>query len=151
MRAKPVDFPPPKSVLNPKHTTTSAVVLYILASISRSSDLGTEARLGCNTSTIWRGWERWRGEGKEGRRDGGGGREGEGEGGRERGEEGGRGREGEGEGGREREEGRERGREGEGSRLRSKQCEITETGRKKLLYRGFILFFFGGGGPGRRW
>ena len=62
MRAKPVDLPPPNAVRNPKHTITSEVVLYILASCSLSSDLGTFGRPGCSTSTIWEELrvERWK-------------------------------------------------------------------------------------------
>lgn len=55
MRAKPVDLPPPNAVRNPKQTITSEVVLYVLASCSLSSALGTFGRPGCNTSTILRG------------------------------------------------------------------------------------------------
>ena len=39
----PVDLPPPKFVLNPNANTRSAVHLYILASFSLISDLGTVA------------------------------------------------------------------------------------------------------------
>ena len=53
MRAKPVDLPPPNAVRKPKHTITSDVVLYIFASCSLSSALGTLGRPGCSTSTIW--------------------------------------------------------------------------------------------------
>uniref|UniRef100_A0A0P5H190 Uncharacterized protein n=1 Tax=Daphnia magna TaxID=35525 RepID=A0A0P5H190_9CRUS len=50
-KAKPVDLPPPKLVRKPKHETTSGVTLYILASFSEISFLGTEDLPGCKTST----------------------------------------------------------------------------------------------------
>lgn len=53
-KAKPVDLPPPKLVRKPKHETTSGVTLYILASFSEISFLGTEDLPGCKTSTTYR-------------------------------------------------------------------------------------------------
>ena len=50
-----MDLPPPYAVRKPKQTTTSGVVLYILASASRSSLLGTLGRPGWSTSTTYEG------------------------------------------------------------------------------------------------
>lgn len=52
--AKPVVLPPPNWVLKPNTNTTSGVVLYILASFSLISVLGTVALPGCRTSTTYR-------------------------------------------------------------------------------------------------
>lgn len=49
----PVVLPPPNWVLKPKTNTTSGVVLYIFASFSLISVLGTVALPGCRTSTTW--------------------------------------------------------------------------------------------------
>lgn len=52
--AKPVVLPPPNCVLKPNTNTTSGVVLYILASFSLISVLGTVALPGCRTSTTYK-------------------------------------------------------------------------------------------------
>lgn len=57
--AKPVVFPPPNCVLKPNTNTTSGVVLYILASFSLISVLGTVALPGCRTSTTYREDRNW--------------------------------------------------------------------------------------------
>ena len=51
MRPKPVVLPPPNCVRKPKQKMTSGVVLYMRASFSRTSVLGTVALPGWSTST----------------------------------------------------------------------------------------------------
>lgn len=56
MTPKPVDLPPPKAMLKPNtKMVCGSDTLYIFASLSFSSALGTDPRPGCSTSMIYAG------------------------------------------------------------------------------------------------